>query len=944
MRSTMVWILSALVLVPALHARAQDGPPRTDGSLYTYRVAFALTDEYVEANGTAGAGAAEFALMDAIERVSDLLTTEVGIALDFVDAVWWSQENDPFTDPGVLDEALWNENQAALDGEFGAGGYDLGIVVALGSDYRMKVRRSSAAVSGVEGHAAVTLPPSRNVVHYERFLTHAIAHQFGATHTFAGAPASCGGEVRPETAVEPAGGTTVMSASRHCTTEPLATNAWLHSVSLAQIIAHRNANLGVRVDVDSEGDLEVFTGPDVTIPRGTPFRAYALGWGVLPQPLRYSWEQVDAGPWTGPTSVTGPLFEALAPAQDATRWFPDAQQVFDGVDDPHELLPEVDRTITLRFTARDDDPTGGRIASEDVVVTVSGEPFYVTSPNGGGTYRGGQVVPVTWNVGGSNVDQVRVSVFDTVSMSDLHSVVTENDGHHEFEMPCGFRASNLRFMVSSIGAPGYQGSVELYDVSDTPFTLDGEVADFTTFVAGGWEDHIVASATPDQAASEASTSPVLPGDAMAYVGFNTLNAGSGFGCGDPRVVLERNGERVFDTTTFMNANTGRAFLNVPVEVRGGRHTFEVIVDPDDLIAESDETNNRRARQFVFEPQPLEAGAHAVRPAPPLPFAGTTTFLRQAPNVDGVRIPDAEGSWMGVAISSPEIGTNYDLSLLRPSTGSDDGFTDTEVHATSNVPARYTDAVVVQQRNFGAATVDASILNENESTSHYRIEHHSTTRGPIGLGHTVPITLAEDQMLHLEELVLLEGQTGTITLVLENFDGAQSVALAIFDRDFGAGSIYDAPYIETRGSTDQVIVTAQLDEPGHYGLAIWRHAFRGTASMSFDLRTSNAQVATSVPDTPGLPAVSKVESVFPNPFNPQTTVRLAMARAGAATVQVFDPRGRRVRTLVEGRLEAGRHDLVWDGTDDAGRAVSSGVYFVRAVHRDGVDRHRISLVK
>ena len=115
-------------------------------------------------------------------------------------------------------------------------------------------------------------------------------------------------------------------------------------------------------------------------------------------------------------------------------------------------------------------------------------------------------------------------------------------------------------------------------------------------------------------------------------------------------------------------------------------------------------------------------------------------------------------------------------------------------------------------------------------------------------------------------------------------------------------------------------------------------------MSFDLRTSNAQDATSAPAAPGLPAVSKIESVFPNPFNPQTTVRLAMARAGAATVQVFDPRGRRVRTLVEGRVEAGLHDLVWDGIDDAGRPVSSGVYFVRAVHPDGVDRHRVSLVK
>lgn len=121
-------------------------------------------------------------------------------------------------------------------------------------------------------------------------------------------------------------------------------------------------------------------------------------------------------------------------------------------------------------------------------------------------------------------------------------------------------------------------------------------------------------------------------------------------------------------------------------------------------------------------------------------------------------------------------------------------------------------------------------------------------------------------------------------------------------------------------------------------------FLGTADGSSEgVIVWHPILATGV-DGPITPRVSGVESVFPNPFNPQTTVRLAMARAGAATVQVFDVRGRRVRTLLDGAVEAGRHDLVWDGTDDAGRAVSSGVYFVRAVHRDGVDRHRVSLVK
>ena len=62
------------------------------------------------------------------------------------------------------------------------------------------------------------------------------------------------------------------------------------------------------------------------------------------------------------------------------------------------------------------------------------------------------------------------------------------------------------------------------------------------------------------------------------------------------------------------------------------------------------------------------------------------------------------------------------------------------------------------------------------------------------------------------------------------------------------------------------------------------------------------------------------------------------------MKVYDVQGRLVRTLVDGNLAAGRHELRWNGVDDTGRAVPSGVYVVRAVHPDGMDRQRISLVK
>lgn len=68
---------------------------------------------------------------------------------------------------------------------------------------------------------------------------------------------------------------------------------------------------------------------------------------------------------------------------------------------------------------------------------------------------------------------------------------------------------------------------------------------------------------------------------------------------------------------------------------------------------------------------------------------------------------------------------------------------------------------------------------------------------------------------------------------------------------------------------------------------------------------------------------------PNPFNPQTTVKLSVDQAGPVVVDVFDLAGRRVANLHNGLLDQGSHQWVWSGMNDAGVRQSAGVYFCRA---------------
>ena len=67
---------------------------------------------------------------------------------------------------------------------------------------------------------------------------------------------------------------------------------------------------------------------------------------------------------------------------------------------------------------------------------------------------------------------------------------------------------------------------------------------------------------------------------------------------------------------------------------------------------------------------------------------------------------------------------------------------------------------------------------------------------------------------------------------------------------------------------------------------------------------------------------------PNPFNPHTSVSYRLAEAGEVSLRIYDVSGRLVTTLVEGRKEAGQHEVSWDGLNADGNEVASAVYYVR----------------
>jgi hypothetical protein len=83
---------------------------------------------------------------------------------------------------------------------------------------------------------------------------------------------------------------------------------------------------------------------------------------------------------------------------------------------------------------------------------------------------------------------------------------------------------------------------------------------------------------------------------------------------------------------------------------------------------------------------------------------------------------------------------------------------------------------------------------------------------------------------------------------------------------------------------------------------------------------------------------------PNPFNPATTIRFDLPNETDAQVEVFNLRGARVRILHTGPLAAGAQALLWDGRDDRGAALASGIYLVQVRAGEDVARQKVSLIK
>ncbi len=94
----------------------------------------------------------------------------------------------------------------------------------------------------------------------------------------------------------------------------------------------------------------------------------------------------------------------------------------------------------------------------------------------------------------------------------------------------------------------------------------------------------------------------------------------------------------------------------------------------------------------------------------------------------------------------------------------------------------------------------------------------------------------------------------------------------------------------------------------------------------------------------LPTEFKLEQNYPNPFNPETNIEFSMPTTGPVNVRIYNALGQVVKTLVGKTVPAGRHQVTWNGKDDSGKPVASGMYFCKVVAGNETAVKKMALLK
>ena len=363
-------------------------------------------------------------------------------------------------------------------------------------------------------------------------------------------------------------------------------------------------------------------------------------------------------------------------------------------------------------------------------------------------------------------------------------------------------------------------------------------------------------------------------------------------------------------------------------IPGGRHTVSYSLDATGALSEYDESDNRYGKQWVWTPGSLTA--FASMPAPPDPQGGWADMPAAATkrdNLASVRVTYSLGgvSRFGTTMMMPGAGTDNSLAWYVPA-GPTDGLQ--ALVQTTNQSGEKTEALVAR----GVVTsYDAAVKREAGSAGYSIQTISSTVLGTLPLtSASLSIPANRIGVIYGLNLPNIAGPGGDLQVLMQNLSGNADLAMALIPAT--GGPTFDLASLPSANKADAAGAGAGEElAAGHYawdgsqvGLLVYKTSAAELAKLAtFRLVTSGGAVAGTDAATPRELAFALTGE---NPVRGGAQLRLDLPVAADASVTLYDVSGRAVRTLADGRLEAGSHVKSWDLRDQSGAAVGNGVYF------------------
>lgn len=430
----------------------------------TYRLACAATGEFTNHHGGLANAIAEIAAT--VNRVTQIYERDLNVRLVLVAGnnalVYTDPATDPFRTLNAYADLIGLQEidlPPVLNSVIGSANYDLGHVFSVSPFGGRAFFGVCNNTSSTKAKAISTaFNPSSSSDGWVLLVAHEIGHQFGASHSFNGLASNCAGNRSAPNAYEPGSGSTIMAYPGICGSDNLQSTPddYFHINSLQAMkafIASTATCAALTTAVNVPPRVVPAMPAGLTLPRNTPFTLRAAGFDQNDHALSYSFEQFDLSPAAQALPVSdpgvGPILRSRPPATSPMRQFPRAYSSSFALP-IGEVLPDTNRTLNFRITARDQQG-GTAIAPYQIPVTTAAGPFTVTSPAGATLWAPGSSQTVTWNVAGTNNPPVNVSHVNILMSLDgglsfpiTLAANTPNDGSQTITVP------NIGYLLNAV--------------------------------------------------------------------------------------------------------------------------------------------------------------------------------------------------------------------------------------------------------------------------------------------------------------------------------------------------------------------------------------------------------------------------------------------------------------------------------------------------------------